>query len=102
MMLDVSEQTDLKWRVLRIGANDMITPPGMGVAIPYIEQWRRIFPTFHQMPVKTKEAVACLRMCEPRGTILGIGQKVSEQTFWLDDNPDLLGEYDDGSEVVRS
>jgi len=82
-MLDVSELNDA-WRVFYIddsGAN-------------IVERWRKRFPTFNTMPNKTKEAVACLSMCENQGRIKGVGQKVSERTFWLDSTEEILKGYE--------
>lgn len=85
-MLDVSQQ-DFHWRVLKIG-QDPARPPHN-----YIEQWRRQYAEFKDIPIKTQEAVAALSMCEDSGRIEGIGQRVSSSTFWLDDRVELLKEY---------
>jgi len=52
-MLDVSQQ-DFHWRVIKIG-QDPARPPHN-----YIEQWRRQYSEFKDIPTKTQEAVAAL------------------------------------------
>lgn len=84
-MLDVSD-CDSHWRVVSI------EPAKTG---NFVEQWRKRFGSFQELPEKTRFAVASLRMCEDQGRIQGVGQKVSEKTFWVDAAPEILEEYDD-------
>lgn len=91
------------WRVLKLGVNVTSVAPdsyarsvaaGFDVGCTY-EQWRRSYPNFHAMPTKTKEAVAVLKMNQDGEKTEGIGRRVSENTFWLEDNPVILAEYEE-------
>lgn len=94
-MLDVSEQDD-RWRVFYIKATTAQVTHEASLENPdtYIEQWRRQFRCFNDVPQKTREAVSYLAMCANGEKIKGIGQRVSEKTYWLDSTPDVLKEYD--------
>lgn len=87
-MLDVSDR-DSHWRVIRLRED------GVPATQSYFEHWRRQFGSFQSLPEKTRFAVASLRMCEPMERIAGVGQKVSEKTFWLDTTPAILKEYEE-------
>lgn len=93
-MIDASEQ-DSHWRVIKIGADPVVSEASQGKFLSYIEQWRKLYPTFKDMPIKTQEAVAALSMCPAQGRIAGLGMRVSATTFWIDDDDDLLKEYED-------
>lgn len=94
-MLDIHNGKD-HWRVIKIGegveddAETLIYK-----TYHYVEQWRRRFNTFKDMPPKTQEVVSVLSMCETGGSIKGTGQKVSHDTFWVDDKPEILEEYEE-------
>ena len=85
-MLDVSDRTD-HWRVLKAGEDSA----KLG---NYVEQWRRKFAKFSDLPRKTQEAVSELRMCSIQERI-DVGVRVGESTFWLNDRPELLAEYEE-------
>ena len=87
-MLDVSDMTS-HWRVLKIG------DAPLGETMNNVEQWRRKYRGFRDLPRKTQEAVAVLRMCDLGEHLTGVGCKVSDNTFWIDDQPELLAEYED-------
>ena len=93
-MIDASEQ-DSHWRVIKIGPDQAILNASQGKYLSYIEQWRKLYPTFKDMPTKTQEAIAALSMCPEKGRIAGLGMRVSATTFWIDDDDALLKEYED-------
>jgi len=93
-MLDVHNGKD-HWRVIKIGEGESDSDPLIYQTYHYVEQWRRKFAAFKDMPKLTQEAVAVLSMCEDKGSIQGIGQKVSSDTFWIDDKLELLAEYEE-------
>lgn len=92
-MLDVSDCGD-HWRVFFIAPT---VPEGRD----YEERWRRKFSDFGLLPEKTQLAVAVLKMCVNGEKLEGYGQRVSENTFWLDSTDELLKEYKDDS-LLRS
>ena len=59
------------------------------------EIWRRKYATFEGLPPKTQFAVSALMMCANTERIHGVGQKVSNTTFWIDSTPEVLAEYDE-------
>lgn len=91
-MLDVSTTTTngTRWRVMHI-EHDIDNEADQG----YIEQWRRMFSTFGDMPTKTREAVSVLRMHKDGEQVTGYGQRVSESTYWIDSTPEVMEEYDE-------
>ena len=94
-MLDIHNGKD-HWRVIKIGEGEHDTAPeGIYQTYHYVEQWRRRFATFKDIPAKTQEVVSVLSMCETGGSIKGTGQKVSPDTFWVDDKPEILAEYEE-------
>jgi len=93
-MIDVSEQ-DSHWRVLKIGLDPVSSLEFAGRYESYIEQWRRQYARFGDMPIKTQESVAALSMIHDGERIKDLGMRVSATTFWLDDNDELLKEYED-------
>jgi len=100
-VLDVTDKQD-HWRVLKLGVNVTSVAPiayarsfAAGLEGSNLEQWRRSYPNFHAMPTKTKEAVAVLKMNQDGEKTEGIGRRVSENTFWLEDNPVILAEYEE-------
>lgn len=58
------------------------------------ETWRRKYACFEGLPPKTQFAVSALMMCANTERIVGVGQKVSTNTFWIDSSPEVLAEYD--------
>jgi hypothetical protein len=103
-MLDVHDTGD-GWRVMRIAGSMEAAPDAfirLGIQTATIfrytgqkELWRKTYPSFEDLPEGTRYAVACLRTCAALGKIKGIGQRVSENTFWLRDSPELIEEYGD-------
>lgn len=98
-MLDVHD-TGSVWRVMRVaGRLEVLQESGSMLIVTrdqnFQEIWRLEYPNYLALPERTRVNVACLRMCPPMGKIKGIGQKVSDNTFWLDDSPELLEEYGD-------
>jgi len=104
-MLDIHNGKD-HWRVVKIGIEKRepgeYTSPSPYQTYDYVEQWRRRFAAFKELPKLTQEAVSLLSMCEHHGAIAGIGQKVSPDTFWVDDTPELLAEYEEEKSDSRS
>ena len=95
-MIDVSEQ-DSHWRVMKLGATPQQASSKSVFFHPanYVEQWRRQYAKFKDIPLATQVAVAALSMCKDREAINGIGMRVSARTFWLDDTEETLKEYED-------
>lgn len=93
-MLEASDKKKY-WRIIKYGP----APTGFGLAPMkidgYIEQWRKKYNGFSSLPPMTQEAIAVLAMCEPNEKIGGIGRRISKSTYWLDDKPELLNEYDE-------
>jgi len=81
-MIDVSEQHDSSWRVFRVVSTAASA-----------EHWRIFFPTFRALPPVTQERVALLRMLNDYESMDAIGSRVSERTYWLNDDEVLLNEY---------
>lgn len=84
-MLDVSDNGD-SWRVMF-----MVDVDTWDIGR---ELWRKYFPTFESLPHTTKLAVATLSLHGIDASVPGIGIKLSDREYWLDDNEDLLKEYD--------
>ena len=84
-MLDVGTE-NRGWRVVYI-ATDGKAPP------EYVEHWRRRFRSFKAIPEKTALAVAVLRMHGAGVIVEGYGQKVSDDTYWVDSTPERVAEY---------
>lgn len=61
----------------------------------YHEVWRLEYPDFMALPERTRVNVAALRMYAANEKVPGLGRRVSDTTFWLDDSPELLEEYGD-------
>ena len=90
-MLHVSEQEELRWRVVKIRVTSEINPEHRNY-----EQWRRTYERFEDIPTKTQEAVALLSMCTDGEVMAGVGQKISCSSYEVDDTDEILGEYGDG------
>ena len=86
-MLDVSDKQD-HWRVIHIAEG-----PVANAQPTYVEQWRKRYSTFGDIPKKTQTAVAVLAMGADTERIAGYGQKVSDTNYWVDDTPEILEEY---------
>lgn len=97
-MLDVHD-TGSEWRVMRVAGNLECFDAGGYVMVSrdeyYQEIWRLEYPDMMALPERTRVNVACLRMCRNGERIKGIGQKVTDNTYWLDESPELLEEYGD-------
>jgi len=101
-MLDIHDTGDV-WRVMRIaGGLRLVSYDGgglTGVTVlrdnTYREIWRLDYKDFESLPERTRVNVACLRMCAPHEKIKGIGQRVSGNTYWLDESPEIIEEYGD-------
>ena len=102
-MLDIHDTGDV-WRVMRIAGGIIATVQDQyggskGVTVlrdsTYREIWRLDYPSFEALPERTRVNVACLRMCAPHEKIKGIGQRVSGNTYWLDESPEIIEEYGD-------
>lgn len=71
-MLDVTERTD-HWRIIRLDEAS------------YVEVYREKFATFNDLPKKIQEVVAVLKMCQPQERIAGVGRRIGEHTFWVEE-----------------
>ena len=99
-MIEVADRAQF-WRVIKYGsakAEYGLAPVKIeGQLVQYdwnyIEEWRRKYKTFQDLPSRTKEAVALLTLCDDNQAVKAVGRRVSRDTFWLDDNPALLAEY---------
>lgn len=83
-MIDV-HNAGTYWRVAYISES----PP----ADQCIEEWRKMYPQFSDLPPRTQLAVAILRMAGDGEQVNSIGRRVSDKTFWLHDNKAMLAEY---------
>jgi hypothetical protein len=92
-MLDVQDK-QTHWRVTHI---DQGKDGGN-----YLEQWRRQFATFGDMPKLTQTAVAVLTMQDDLGSVPGLGRRVSKEVYWLEDTKELLQEYEDGAQAATT
>lgn len=100
-MIEVADRAQF-WRVIKYGparAEFGMAPlkvEGKLVTYDwqYIEEWRKKYERFQDLPHLTQEAVAMLTLCDNNQAVACVGRRVSQDTFWLDDNPGLLAEYE--------
>lgn len=97
-MLDVHDMGHA-WRVMRV-AGGLQAIPWYGTVLvsrdeEFAEIWRREYPSFMAMPERTRVSVAVLRMYPDNEKVPGIGRRISDNTFWLDDSPEIMEEYGD-------
>jgi hypothetical protein len=71
-LLDITDRDD-HWRIIRI---DEAT---------YKETYRKEYKKFSDMPKKIQEVVSILKMCKPDETVEGVGRRISNTTFWVEE-----------------
>lgn len=71
------------WRATKYG------PAGMQPveAGQYTKQWFKRYKDFSSLPTKAKEAVAVLSMNAIGEVMQGVGIRMNQFTYWLDDSP---------------
>lgn len=72
-----------------------LNPSNRNMYTNFREKWRREYASFDAMPERTRVGVATLSMCADGEKIEGVGQRVTPNTFWLDDTKHILEEYND-------